>query len=195
MPFDRNEEFIGRYALLESLHTILCNVIIGKWNHRVALHGMGGVGKTQTAMAYVYKYKDNYDRIYWISAATEATLLTGFQNIASKTGCAIECDPKKQAAAIISWLRHHSIRPPYIIVAFETFIDFFTIYQDWRSVGVQLYDLVKIASPDYGTGDPWGENSILMPSQYIPPVPEDVCETLNPQLKIKIERKNHLNIR
>jgi hypothetical protein len=106
MPFYRNEEFVGRYALLESLHTVLCNVTVGQWNHRVALHGMGGVGKTQTAIAYVYKYKDNYDRIYWVSAATEATLLTGFQNIASKTGCVIECDPKKQATAVIRWLQH-----------------------------------------------------------------------------------------
>src|SRR5215472_16662639 len=105
VPFDRNEEFIGRYSLLERLHTLLYDVTTGQWNHRVALYGMGGVGKTQTAIAYVYKYKDDYDRIYWVSAATEASLLTSFQNIASKTGCAMESDPKKQASAVISWLK------------------------------------------------------------------------------------------
>jgi hypothetical protein len=43
---------------------------------------MGGVGKTQTVLAYVYWMKTFYNSIFWINAADQATLLDGFQKIA-----------------------------------------------------------------------------------------------------------------
>ena len=51
-------------------------------NHRIALYGMGGIGKTQCALGYVYANRDVYDRIYWISAVDRTSLLSGYQNIA-----------------------------------------------------------------------------------------------------------------
>ena len=58
-----------------------------KWNHRIALYGLGGVGKTQLALEYVYLNRTKYERIYWISGATEATLFSGCQEIAMRTQC------------------------------------------------------------------------------------------------------------
>lgn len=53
-----------------------------KFNHRVALFGLGGVGKTQVAIKYVVTHNVDYDSVFWISAADLAGLLQGFQDIA-----------------------------------------------------------------------------------------------------------------
>ena len=44
---------------------------------------MGGIGKTQIALEYVYIYREYYDRIFWISAIDQGSLLSGFQKVAA----------------------------------------------------------------------------------------------------------------
>jgi Cdc6-like AAA superfamily ATPase len=64
VPYQRNANFTGRADLLTKLSTKLCDIIPKSWNHRVALYGLGGVGKTQLALEYVYAHKGQYDRVY-----------------------------------------------------------------------------------------------------------------------------------
>lgn len=109
VPYDENVKFTGRRLLLRTVQKMLSDIVPKQWNHRVALHGMGGVGKTQIAIAYVYENRAKYERIYWISAANEASLLSGFQAIATRTQCATsapDSDPKKVARSVLEWLRH-----------------------------------------------------------------------------------------
>jgi hypothetical protein len=47
---------------------------------------MGGVGKTQCALAYIYANQNDYEKIYWISGVNQASLLSGYQNIARTEG-------------------------------------------------------------------------------------------------------------
>jgi len=82
VPYQRNANFTGRKNLLGMLRAKLYEMVPGSWNHRVALYGLGGVGKTQLALEYVFSHKDDYERIYWISAVSEATVFAGFQEIA-----------------------------------------------------------------------------------------------------------------
>ena len=84
VPYQRNPNFTGRKNLLTTLRAKLCDIAPGSWNHRVALYGLGGVGKTQLALEYVFSHKSDYDRIYWISAVSEATLFSGFKDIADR---------------------------------------------------------------------------------------------------------------
>src|SRR5208282_1398543 len=90
VPYQRYAHFSGRRTLLNTLRAKLCEMAPKKWNHRVALYGLGGVGKTQLALEYVYGHQTNYERIYWISAATEAKLLSEFENIASQTSFSLK---------------------------------------------------------------------------------------------------------
>ena len=107
VPYQRNAHFTGRRTLLEDLRAKLCEIAPKKWNHRVALYGLGGVGKTQLALEYVYMHQANYERIYWISAATEAKLLSEFEKIASQTSCSLKnsnLNSSDLAKEVLKWL-------------------------------------------------------------------------------------------
>ena len=69
---------------------------------------MGGVGKTQTALAYVHKMKYYYDYVFWISGVNHATLLSGYHDIASKTGCMTnlsDTDALRVAKKMLDWFQ------------------------------------------------------------------------------------------
>ncbi|WP_203737616.1 FxSxx-COOH system tetratricopeptide repeat protein [Actinoplanes italicus] len=59
----RNLGFTGRDGMLNNLHDTL------RGGSRVAvqaLHGMGGVGKTQLALEYAHRFAGEYDLVWWI---------------------------------------------------------------------------------------------------------------------------------
>jgi Cdc6-like AAA superfamily ATPase len=85
MPYDSNPHFLGRDDLLKSLRDKLKETKPKQYNHRVAIYGMGGVGKTQVAIEYVYRHENDYDNVYWISASDQAALLSGFQEVGTRT--------------------------------------------------------------------------------------------------------------
>ena len=81
------------------------------YKHRVALYGMGGVGKTQVATEYVFKYEAEYDSVFWISAATPADFQSGFQQIAKEVRCVNQGKEKDAEAlrkAVLQWLKDNS---------------------------------------------------------------------------------------
>ena len=93
---------------MTTLRCTLTESIPKKWNHRIALFGLGGIGKTQLALQYVYSSEGYYERIYWISAVSEATLLSGFQEIARKSRCVpnyVALQPQETAKLVLDWLK------------------------------------------------------------------------------------------
>ncbi|KAF8469702.1 P-loop containing nucleoside triphosphate hydrolase protein [Kalaharituber pfeilii] len=48
---------------------------------QVVLHGMGGIGKTQLVLAYVYRHCREYSSVFWVNAATEETTKISFTHI------------------------------------------------------------------------------------------------------------------
>ena len=84
----------------------------GRYNHRIALYSLGGVGKTQLALAYAYKYKDRYTHIFWIEASSQEQLLEGFGEIERHTNCVtnpfVRSHPTRIAQAVLEWLRNQS---------------------------------------------------------------------------------------
>lgn len=50
----------------------------------VVLHGLGGIGKTQLAIAYIRKHQEKYTAIFWLNANDEDSLRLSFRDIAQK---------------------------------------------------------------------------------------------------------------
>ncbi|MFF0310931.1 FxSxx-COOH system tetratricopeptide repeat protein [Streptosporangium sp. NPDC004379] len=62
----RNMNFTGREDLLSRLREGITMDVTAVLPH--ALHGIGGVGKTQLAVEYAYRYQGDYELVWWISA-------------------------------------------------------------------------------------------------------------------------------
>jgi tetratricopeptide (TPR) repeat protein len=108
VPYPRNIHFSGRDDLLQDLRRKLNENEPGRYNHRVAIFGMGGIGKTQTALEYVYSSRDSglYSRIYWLSAKDQGSLMSGYQSIAWNVRLATDAADSSQAArAVLAWLK------------------------------------------------------------------------------------------
>src|SRR5262249_8273838 len=82
-PFPRNADFVGRDGDLGKLHASLSGPVSGPVGIRPAgLTGMGGIGKTQLAVEYVHRHRDDYpDGLFWIDAA--GALADGFARLAA----------------------------------------------------------------------------------------------------------------
>ncbi|MBO0797098.1 MAG: hypothetical protein J2P36_39975 [Ktedonobacteraceae bacterium] len=48
----------------------------------VALHGLGGIGKTQVALEYAYRHALDYRAIFWIEAETSERALSSLLRMA-----------------------------------------------------------------------------------------------------------------
>ena len=56
---------------------------------RVALQGMGGVGKTQLAMEYAHRFQAAYDVVWWIAADPPQFIDTSLADLASPAGACV----------------------------------------------------------------------------------------------------------
>lgn len=87
VPYQRNPHFTGRDEELQDLRTSLESH--DKVRHVQAICGLGGVGKTQLALEYVYRYREEYGVVWWINADEGATLSLGFAKLATHLGMRI----------------------------------------------------------------------------------------------------------
>ena len=110
VPYQENPRFIGRTNLLNTLKDSLYAEVPRQFNHRVALYGMGGIGKTQCVLAFVYANRSNYERIYWITAVDQAAFLSGYQRIAAEARLPglQGANPVVVANTVLCWLKQQA---------------------------------------------------------------------------------------
>jgi hypothetical protein len=78
----RNPNVTGRAELLNQLREGLTaepTAVLPE-----ALHGMGGVGKTQVVVEFVYRHASDYDVVWWISAERPAQIASAMVELATK---------------------------------------------------------------------------------------------------------------
>ena len=80
-PLIDADNFIGRAAELNRMKQILHLDGKATEQQRLVLGGMGGIGKTQLAIAYARFYQTRYTSVFWLNATTEVTLKQSFRFI------------------------------------------------------------------------------------------------------------------
>ena len=109
VPFPRNPFFTGREEILETLHAHLHTEHMVALTQSYALHGLGGVGKTQIVLEYAYQYALEYSGVFWIGADTIEHITSGLLHAASTLQLSERHDANQQrvVAAVQRWLYTH----------------------------------------------------------------------------------------
>lgn len=104
IPLERNPFFTGREDVLGEIRQALLS------SGRAAFSGLGGIGKTQTAVEYAYRHKDDYRHILWGKAESKESLTSDFAQLGATLNL-----PEKQAQdqqeivnAVQRWLKQHN---------------------------------------------------------------------------------------
>ena len=91
--------FKGREAFLDDLRNRL-GVPDGRATaivNRLAVHGLGGVGKTRAAVEYAWRHADDYTALLFVSAPTAAELRANLANLVGVLGMKADGDAGRRA--------------------------------------------------------------------------------------------------
>ena len=107
VPYWRNPFFTGRGDVLADLREIF--TAPQRFLHVQALSGLAGMGKTQVAIEYAYRYADSYQAVLWVHADSSEILLSSFVALAE----ILDLPEKDQAdqplmiRSVKKWLQQH----------------------------------------------------------------------------------------
>jgi len=115
VPHNRNPNFTGREEHLASLKTALNSGKPAALTQ--AIHGLGGVGKTQLALEYAYRNVAEYDIVWWVRSEEPTTLAAGYASLAKALDL-----PEKESAdqeVIIQAVKHRLEQIPKWLLVFD----------------------------------------------------------------------------
>lgn len=110
VPYRRNPLFTGREDILEHLHTLLHSGNRVALTQVQAISGLGGMGKTQTAIEYAYRHREEYRAVFWCRAETGGALIADFVSIAELLDLREKEDQDQRLVvqAVRHWLQTHT---------------------------------------------------------------------------------------
>ncbi|MES9521757.1 FxSxx-COOH system tetratricopeptide repeat protein [Streptomyces capoamus] len=99
----RNPDFSGRETVMGQLRT---GLLSGHQAVVQALHGMGGIGKTQIALEYAHRFASQYDLVWWVDAEQADQLPVRYTELADRLGIAkSDAGSEPNARALLQHLR------------------------------------------------------------------------------------------
>ncbi|KAJ5560553.1 hypothetical protein N7513_002952 [Penicillium frequentans] len=113
VPFKRDADFVSRDRLLDQIHEK--GLIPGS---RIALVGLGGVGKSQLAIEYSYRVRSESPEtwVFWVHASNAARFEQSFRDIAEQVRIPDRQDLKIDIFRLVEdWLRNEK-RGKWILI-------------------------------------------------------------------------------
>ena len=106
LPFASNPFFTGRDKMLDDLRVALCKKTAAAITQPQAVHGLGGVGKTQLAIEYARNHYADYDAVLWAGAASASELHASLANLVDvlKLPEVLAREQEVKVQAVIDWL-------------------------------------------------------------------------------------------
>src|SRR5205823_2690633 len=110
VPYRRNPFFTGREDILNSLHQSLQIEDAIALSQPYGISGLGGIGKTQLAVEYAYRYGPQYNAVLWVRASSSAVITSSFGELANVLKLPERNEPDQNIIieAVQRWLRHHT---------------------------------------------------------------------------------------
>jgi tetratricopeptide (TPR) repeat protein len=108
VPYHRTPFFTGRDDILSALHAALESETAAALTQAVS--GLGGIGKTQTALEYANRYSQHYKAVLWVRADSQDTLNADYTALATFLHLPIqdESDQDLIVCSIKRWLSDQS---------------------------------------------------------------------------------------
>lgn len=110
----RNTRFTGREELLSKAYQALQDA--GPGAGVVTLHGMSGVGKTQLAAEYVYRFGSEYDVVWWVPADRRALYRQKLAELAPELGLSTGAEYGERLRAVRDALRRGEPHSHWLLV-------------------------------------------------------------------------------
>lgn len=106
VPFTRNSRFVGRQNEIDYLEKFIIHATNPT---KVAIHRLGGIGKTQIALELAYRSREKIPKcsIFWIPCISYESVQQAYVNIASALGIA-DIEPAKMKEQVKAHLNQSS---------------------------------------------------------------------------------------
>jgi tetratricopeptide (TPR) repeat protein len=101
----RNRHFSGRGELLERLHASLQAGSAAAVVPTGAVHGLGGVGKTELALEFAHRFASDYDVAWWVPAELPTSAIAALAALAGRLRVEQVADQGEMVAELFDRLR------------------------------------------------------------------------------------------
>src|SRR5438876_4624070 len=132
VPYQRNPQFTGRKDVLKRLYEAQRASKMATLTQPQAISGLGGIGKTQTAIEYAYRYCDEYQLVLWARAETREDLVADVVTMAALLNLP-EKNAQEQSTTITAVKRWLETHPGWLLILDNA--DDLTIVRDFLPVG------------------------------------------------------------